>query len=527
MITNPTRPLYEFGPFRLDPAEHTLLREGQAVPLAPKVFEILKLLVENSGHLFEKDELIKAVWPDSFVEEGNLSRNISTLRTALGETADDHKYIETVPKRGYRFVARVREVNGNGPAVPPVNLRQTARATDVPNLEHAPDARAASSRIFSGYRAWAIIVLAALTLAAFGYGVFSRRQANAHQPEIKRPQTDSISGSVNSEAAKYYWQAKLHTGTENRLENDAAIELLEKAVAADPNFALAYATLAYEYHLRAVALKPEEGDVWEAKALAAVNQALKIDPNVAEAHVTRAAMLWGGSKQFNHQQAIAELHRALDLNPELDEAHHLLGIVYSHIGLLDKGEEEIRRAIALEPGNPGAQFRVGVNLLYQSRYQEALDVLRETRKYNRPLWSYQTAFAFFQLGKKEEAAATIADAFKNSQQDEGGLLTAIEAMLAAADGDTVKAQQKIMKAAERGKNYVHFHHTEYAIASAYAIMNNRTQAMDWLQRTADDGFPCYPLFQRDPNLQNLRQDPQFIAFMAKLKEQWERYRATL
>jgi TolB-like protein/DNA-binding winged helix-turn-helix (wHTH) protein/Tfp pilus assembly protein PilF len=104
-----SRPVYEFGPFRLNPAEHQLLRDGRAVPLTPKVFDVLRLLVENSGHMLEKDELMKAVWPDSFVEEGNLTRNISTLRAVLGEHAQDHQYIETVPKRGYRFVAEVTE----------------------------------------------------------------------------------------------------------------------------------------------------------------------------------------------------------------------------------------------------------------------------------------------------------------------------------------------------------------------------------------------------------------------------------
>src|SRR2546426_9398910 len=112
VISRPGKYFYEFGPFRLDPAEHTLLREGQTVPLTPKVFDILKVLVENHGHLFEKDELMKSVWPDSFVEEGNLTRNISTLRTALGEKPDE-QYIETVPKRGYRFVARVEKLEGD------------------------------------------------------------------------------------------------------------------------------------------------------------------------------------------------------------------------------------------------------------------------------------------------------------------------------------------------------------------------------------------------------------------------------
>ena len=116
---------------------------------------------------------------------------------------------------------------------------------------------------------------------------------------------------------------------------------------------------------------------------------------------------------------------------------------------------------------------------------------------------------------------------KNDPQDEGGGLTSIEAMLAAAAGDDRKAEEKIKRAAEFGKDYGHFHHTAYAIASAYALMKKTEPAMKWLQMAADDGFPCYPLFERDPNLNNLRQDPRFQAFMAKLKEQWERYQATL
>ena len=96
---------YEFGPFRLHVSEHVLLRQGRPVPLTPKVFEVLRVLVQNSGHLVEKEELLKEIWPDSFVEEANLNRSVSILRKALGE--DPSGYIQTVPKRGYRFVAPV------------------------------------------------------------------------------------------------------------------------------------------------------------------------------------------------------------------------------------------------------------------------------------------------------------------------------------------------------------------------------------------------------------------------------------
>jgi Tol biopolymer transport system component/DNA-binding winged helix-turn-helix (wHTH) protein len=98
---------YQFGPFRLDVREHRLACDGRAVPLTPKVFAVLRVLVENSGHLVSKDDLIKEVWPDSFVEEGALNRAVSVLRKALDDQASAQKYIETVPKRGYRFVAEV------------------------------------------------------------------------------------------------------------------------------------------------------------------------------------------------------------------------------------------------------------------------------------------------------------------------------------------------------------------------------------------------------------------------------------
>ncbi|HEY7545954.1 MAG TPA: AAA family ATPase, partial [Blastocatellia bacterium] len=101
---------YEFGPFRLDPAERRLLRDGRPVPLTIKAFDTLVALVENSPRLAERDQLMRKVWPDSFVEEGNLKVIIHMLRKALGES-NEQRYIETVPRRGYRFTATVRKVS--------------------------------------------------------------------------------------------------------------------------------------------------------------------------------------------------------------------------------------------------------------------------------------------------------------------------------------------------------------------------------------------------------------------------------
>jgi DNA-binding winged helix-turn-helix (wHTH) protein len=109
-MSHQSQQLYEFGPFRLDVMERRLLLAGETVALTPKAFDLLLVLIERKAHLLEKDELLKLVWPDTFVEEANLPYNISLIRKALGDAENGQHYIETVPKRGYRFIASVREV---------------------------------------------------------------------------------------------------------------------------------------------------------------------------------------------------------------------------------------------------------------------------------------------------------------------------------------------------------------------------------------------------------------------------------
>src|SRR5262249_6618447 len=114
-MSHQPKQIYEFGPYRLDSAERLLLRDGEVVPLQPKIFDLLLVLVERHGHLLEKDELMKLVWPDTVVEEANLANNISILRRTLSQNGE--RFIETAPKRGYRFVADVKESEARDYAV--------------------------------------------------------------------------------------------------------------------------------------------------------------------------------------------------------------------------------------------------------------------------------------------------------------------------------------------------------------------------------------------------------------------------
>src|SRR5215204_5428453 len=117
MMNRPANHFYVFDAFRVDANERILFKDNREVPLTPKVFDTLLVLLENSNHVLTKKELMQQVWPDSFVEENNLAQNISILRKALGEAKEGEHYIQTVPKRGYRFIGDVRATGGDDESV--------------------------------------------------------------------------------------------------------------------------------------------------------------------------------------------------------------------------------------------------------------------------------------------------------------------------------------------------------------------------------------------------------------------------
>jgi DNA-binding winged helix-turn-helix (wHTH) protein/tetratricopeptide (TPR) repeat protein len=166
------QPSYEFGSYRLDVAERLLLRDGESVLLQPKVFDLLLVLVEQHGHLLDKEELMKRVWPDTIVEEANLTNNISILRKTLGENGE--RFIETVPKRGYRFVAPVRELE---------------TPTEAVTLDAAPTAPATSGWLAHrwlkpGLAAAMLLLLLVGLVSAFNFWA-AQRQTTASIAAIK------------------------------------------------------------------------------------------------------------------------------------------------------------------------------------------------------------------------------------------------------------------------------------------------------------------------------------------------------
>jgi TolB-like protein/DNA-binding winged helix-turn-helix (wHTH) protein/tetratricopeptide (TPR) repeat protein len=187
--------VYEFGNFRLDTAKRLLRRlDGTTVPLTPRVFETLLYMVEHHDTVLDKERLMEAVWPDSIVEENNLSQNISTLRRIFGETPGSHNYIVTVPGRGYRFVAKVSDRTDNGAAT--VKADQASNPTSLENRTEAATAKGRQGLPGKTAGRLVLAVLGVIVLAAAflarGPGV---RWLGKHRPGSAAPATSSGSAA--------------------------------------------------------------------------------------------------------------------------------------------------------------------------------------------------------------------------------------------------------------------------------------------------------------------------------------------
>jgi TolB-like protein/DNA-binding winged helix-turn-helix (wHTH) protein/tetratricopeptide (TPR) repeat protein len=648
-------PPARFGPFEIDFRAGELLKNGRRIRLQDQPLQVLAMLLEHPGNVVTRDEFRQKLWPnDTFVDfDHGLNNAINRLRDALNDSAEAPRFIETLPRRGYRFISQVEA----GPI--PASLVGQEKSLG-PSGNDQPGSVTTMRALLPWWRSrWAALGAAALVLSLLfgfvvnvwkggfsgsahamrieaiavlplenmtgdptqeylvdgmtdvlttdlaqigGLRVISRTSAMRFKgakktlPEIAQelhvdavvegsisrsndvmhvnaqliyapgdrhiwarsyegvqsnlPTIESeiasdvarkigvamtrefsrrlsMPISVNPEAYDLYLRAGTYYGLQTREATNEAIRLLEKSVATDAKFAAAFAALADAYQTRGLEVEPETSGQWIEKATVAAQKALTLDPNLAEAYVSRGYLLWSQSNNWAHERAVADYRHALSLNPNLAEAHHQLANVYNHVGLLDKAAGEIQTAVELDPLNTGIRFRVGVNLLYQGKYEDSLAAIRDSRKFNPPFWAFQTSFALQHLGRPEEAQKRVDSLLAENPEDRGGALTAMQALLAAEAGDKRKAEAKIGEALAKGKGFRHFHHIAYAVASSYALLSRPEPALHYLKIAADDGFPCYPLFEHDSNLDNLRKNLQFVSFMTEQKKQWEFFQARM
>jgi TolB-like protein/DNA-binding winged helix-turn-helix (wHTH) protein/Tfp pilus assembly protein PilF len=444
--------IFEFGPYRLDCAERLLSKSGTRVPLAPKAFDTLSVLVCAHGQLQDKDQLLNAIWPDTFVEEGNLALNISQLRKALD---DGGPYIETVPKRGYRFVAEVRTPEAAAPPPAAVRRRWPIAAAllvlvaittwllwpkprikslaVMPFVNYTGDP--ANEYFADGFTEEVIDRFANVP----GLRVISRTSAFTfkNKPvdvrEIGRRLGVELvlEGSIRRSANEWRITAQLidakdgahlWSRTWDRSMQDIFVvqDDLSREIAASfqlPSVEPAEMRLdprAHDLAMQArfqLGLRNRDG---LARGRDLIRQALEIDPRYARGYAMLAEYHHVAAEvglelpAEAHKATLEAAQKAVALDDRLAIGHVRLGVAkLDYEWNWDAAEREFRRAIEVEPGSAGGHSRYGILLMQRGRVNEGLAEVRRALQLDpvAPAMNSDVAMALYMARRFDEAVA--------------------------------------------------------------------------------------------------------------------------
>lgn len=477
---------YEFGPYRLDVAARRLTRGAEVIALTPKAFDVLLALIERRDRVVDKSELMKLVWPDSFVEEANLSQTIFVLRKTLGEDPEGRQFIDTIPRRGYRFAATV-----SATAAQPVS--GAARRAD---------------------RLWiAAGIAAAMVIGSVAW--VSRRDA----AETPTATAGGVATDPWHTASVEAYRATME-GQEHYLANrlNEAVPSLTRATALDPDYAPAWALLsktlarssavsnissgsaerlnrdAVAHALRAVQLAPTFYDAHIALALAsrqiedvqrwrsAAEQAIELDGMKAEPHGLLADSYFAGNAfgcRRDRDPARAERHyrMAIQLEPKWTPAYANLAYHFSWLGKEDEALAIAERGLAAVPGNP-VVGRARAHALVRLR----------------------------RLDESEQAVRQVLDAGTSvSGQDH-----LIMGSIALARGDRQLAAREFATTLARLPSSAF----ELAIARAYLDNDHLEEALKYLDAAVTRDRSCAHFIATSPAFERSRANPVFVSRLA-------------
>ncbi len=466
-----SRSVYEFGHFHLDAGEQVLFCAGTPVPLTQKAFAVLRVLVKNGGHLVTKDELMRQVWPEACVEEGNLSQAISALRKAFGESHQSHQsheYIETVARRGYRFIATVK-------------MHDEPDGLSIEGIEvtdRTPERNSESGKV--GERSTHGV--SASEWVAKRYG----ENEQAHHLYLR---------------GRYYWSKYTLDGLKE------GIQQFSQAIKIDPDYALPYTGLAdCYYRLSNIHLPPRKA---MRKAKTAVMKALKRDETLAEAHA-----LLGLIRMFYDRDwptAKTEFKRAIKLGPRSALAHKRYGWILGMLGQFDESIKEMNHALDLEPRSPDLHAGLGIILHLARRYdaaiaqaQLALDIEPEFFPAHVLL-----GIAHVQQNRLTEGVAELEKAA--SLADVPWTL----GYLGYAYGVSGQRRQALMVLAELENRSAGACISSYAMALVHTGLGHKEQALQSLVKTFEDRNEMSGFVKTSPEFDGLRQDQRFAAMMTR------------
>ena len=563
--------LLEFGIFQADADARLLIRDGRIVPLPPKAFDVLLRLIESDGRAVMREELLAGVWGEVHVEEANLTQAISVLRKALGEDAQGPEYVVTVPRRGYRFGVPVREaapVLRTAPAQEPIrslvvlpflsldvdpnheyfsdglteeitnaltlipDLRIVARTTAFQFKGRSLDIREIGEKLSvdavlegsvrrQGKR---LRITAQLSSTKDGYHYWSRtwerdlKDIFVVQQEIAGKIIETLQrehGSARSlfqtttndpEAYDLFLKA-LSLG--NRLLLPEAITELELAIKRDPGFASAHAALAYLYALLGYEFRLHPKDACPT-AKKHARRALELNPSLSSAHF---ALGWISTfYDWNWEAAEQALRRAIHGNQAMALAHHAYAHFLVAMGRFPEALEESRRMLSEDPSSPTLTGHLAWHYIYASEPDKAIEPARRSLVLEPNLstnlrylrWAYEAT------GEFEDAIRTAACHHAPE------LISRLRGEWQGAGEAGYWQTWLDFLLEERRKNGTGPSNTFYQIATIYAKLGQKKEALQWLQRGLNERDNWMVYMKVDPNFQAIRQVPGFEEIARKV-----------
>ena len=350
------------------------------------------------------------------------------------------------------------------------------------------------------------------------------------QDEIARNVADSLHRKIRGTSAhsreRYskdkvayaeFMEGYRHTSTDDPRLYDIAILHLSNAIDRDPQFALAHAILSFVYANRFFEFDPTRRYLEKAEYHS--DCALKLDPDLGEAHLAAAFLLWSPSQNFQHLNAIRELKKALELQPNLRHAHNRLGSILAHIGLLWMARQMYEHGRNFEPGK-ALSHGVTQAYLWNGDYELAEREIRAWRAEN-PASKYPVWFApqpALLRGDLDQAQREMEQAMRTLGSDP--LISSLQGVLWARLGENERALRCVQTACESPGSFGHSHHIYYQLACTYSTLGQTRIALEWLDRSVHTGFACWPLFLRDPSLANVRELPEFDSLVDLLRTKY-------
>ena len=298
---------------------------------------------------------------------------------------------------------------------------------------------------------------------------------------------------------------------------EESAEHLMNAVARDPSFALAHAVLSYVCAVLHFEFAPNW--TWLEKAEFHCRRSLELDPDLAEGRVAKAFLLWGPSRNFQHLEAIAELKRALALQSNLPHAYNRLGTILAHIGLLDDALAMYERGRAFDP-RKSVSHSIVQAYIWKGEYDLAREQIAHWRAEN-PSNKYAIYFApqpAMLTGEWKRAKGLLDEAASLVPDDP--MVVSLQGVFHALAGNSQQALRCMTRACANPRTFGHAHHTYYQVACIHALVGRLEPAFEWLQRSVDTGFACWPFFLKDSCLANLRSHPQFESLIGSLQAKY-------